>query len=44
VNRYDPAAKPDGTPLTGGWLSLQSESHPVQFQRVLIQSLEGSQD
>ena len=44
VNGYDPAAKPDGTPLTGGYIALQSESHPVQFRRVLIQVLEGNQD
>lgn len=33
-------AKVDGTPLTGGYLALQSESHPVQFRRVLVRELE----
>jgi hypothetical protein len=44
VNGYDPDAKPDGTPLTGGYIALQAESHPVQFRRVLIQPLEAGQD
>lgn len=44
VNGFDPAAKTDGTPLTGGYISLQSESHPVQFRRVLIRLLEENQD
>ncbi|NIG57640.1 DUF1080 domain-containing protein [Chitinophaga sp. Cy-1792] len=30
----DPAVKQDGKPLTEGSISLQSESHPVQFRRV----------
>ena len=41
VNGFDPSAKQDGTPLTSGWIALQSESHPIQFRRVLIQRLEG---
>lgn len=39
VNGYDPAAKVDGTPLEGGWIALQSESHPVQFRKVWIREL-----
>jgi hypothetical protein len=39
VEGYDPAAKPDGRPLTGGHIALQSESHPIQFRRVLIRDL-----
>lgn len=39
VNGYDPAAKPDGTSLSGGYVALQSESHPIQFRRVLIRPL-----
>src|SRR5688572_24720466 len=41
VNGHDPAQKPDGTPLARGYISLQSESHPIQFRRVELLSLEG---
>ncbi|MEQ8417139.1 MAG: DUF1080 domain-containing protein [Imperialibacter sp.] len=41
VNRFDPAAKQDGMPLTEGWISLQSESHPIQFRKVELMNLEG---
>ena len=34
VSNYDPKQKIDGTPLKGGYISLQSESHPVQFRKV----------
>lgn len=44
VNGFDPAAKPDGTLLTGGTISLQSESHPVEFQNVELLNLEGCMD
>ena len=39
VTGHDPAAKTDGRALTGGYLALQSESHPIQFRRVLIRPL-----
>lgn len=39
VNGYLPSAKADGTPLTGGWIALQSESHPVQFRRIWIRKI-----
>ncbi len=39
VNGHDPAGKQDGTRLTGGYISLQSESHPIQFRQVLIREL-----
>jgi hypothetical protein len=39
VDGYLPEAKVDGTPLTGGWIALQSESHPVQFRKVWIKRL-----
>jgi hypothetical protein len=29
----------DGQPLSGGYIALQSESHPVQFRKVLIRNL-----
>ena len=34
----------DGTPLSGGYISLQSESHPVEFKNVLLLNLEGCMD
>jgi ABC-type molybdate transport system substrate-binding protein len=39
VNGHDPAEKPDGEPLERGYLSLQSESHPIQFRRVELLEL-----
>src|SRR6185436_16628561 len=36
VNNYDPAIKKDGTRLSEGYISLQSESHPVEFRKVEI--------
>jgi hypothetical protein len=39
VNGHDPAAKRDGERLTGGYIALQSESHPIQFRRVLIRQI-----
>ena len=41
VNGYDPAMKPDGELLAGGYIALQSESHPVQFRRIELLDLEG---
>ncbi len=40
VNGHDPAMKPDGEPLTGGYIALQSESHPIQFRRIELLNLE----
>ncbi|MCU0376964.1 MAG: DUF1080 domain-containing protein [Bacteroidales bacterium] len=31
---------PDGTPLEGGYISLQAESHPVEFRKVELLVLE----
>ena len=39
VSPVDPAAKRDGELLTGGYIALQSESHPIQFRRVLIRPI-----
>lgn len=36
VNNYDPAIKKDGQLLSSGYISLQSESHPVEFRKVEI--------
>lgn len=44
VDGFDPAVKRDGTPLTGGTISLQSESHPLEFQSVELLNLEGCMD
>jgi len=44
VNGYDPAVKIDGTPLSRGFISLQSESHPIDFRRVELLNLEGCTD
>jgi hypothetical protein len=40
VSNYDPAFKKDGQLLTGGYISLQSESHPIEFRKVEIINLE----
>ena len=39
VTNFDPAVKQDGRPLTGGYISLQSESHPVEFRKVELRDL-----
>jgi hypothetical protein len=35
---------PDGTPITEGYISLQSESHPVEFRKVELLNLKGCMD
>ncbi|MBI1358386.1 MAG: DUF1080 domain-containing protein [Acidobacteria bacterium] len=44
VDGFDPKAKPDGALLSGGSISLQSESHPVEFRKVELLELEGCMD
>jgi hypothetical protein len=44
VNQFIPGAKQDGMPLTGGFISLQSESHPIEFRKVEILNLAGCKD
>ncbi len=39
VDDYDPVVKKDGTMLSGGYISLQSEGHPVEFRKVEIMDL-----
>ena len=39
VSNYDPAVKKDGQLLASGYISLQSESHPVEFRKVEIMDL-----
>ena len=40
----DPAVKVDGTPLTGGYISLQAETAPIDFRKVELLNLEGCAD
>ncbi|NND04830.1 MAG: DUF1080 domain-containing protein [Saprospiraceae bacterium] len=44
VNDFDPMAKKDGKPLSEGYISLQSESHPVAFRKVELLNLCGCMD
>jgi hypothetical protein len=44
VSGHDPAVKKDGMLLSEGYISLQSESHPVEFRRVELLNLVGCMD
>jgi hypothetical protein len=44
VSPVDPAVKVDGRPLTGGYISLQAETAPIDFRRVELLNLEGCMD
>lgn len=44
VSNFDPAAKPDGMLLNEGYISLQSESHPIEFRKVELLNLVGCID
>jgi hypothetical protein len=44
VANHDPAAKRDGEILTSGTISLQAESHPVEFRKVELLNLVGCMD
>jgi hypothetical protein len=44
VNNYDAKIKIDGSPLTEGFISLQAESHPVEFRKVELLELKGCKD
>lgn len=44
VSNFDPAAKPDGQLLNEGYISLQSESHPIEFRKVELLNLVGCID
>jgi hypothetical protein len=37
----DPAVKVDGTPLTKGYIAIQSETAPTEFRKIEIMLLEG---
>ena len=44
VAGFRPEAKQDGAPLREGYISLQSESHPVEFRKVELLNLAGCTD
>ena len=44
VSGHDPAVKKDGMLLGEGYISLQSESHPVEFRKVELLNLVGCAD
>ena len=44
VANFDPAVKRDGAPMTEGYISLQAESHPVEFRKVELLELAGCTD
>jgi hypothetical protein len=44
VSNFDPAVKRDGMALTEGYISLQSESHPIEFRKVELLNLVGCTD
>lgn len=44
VSHFDAAQKRDGELLTSGSISLQSESHPVDFRKVELLNLSGCRD
>jgi hypothetical protein len=44
VNNFDPQVKKDGTLLSEGYISLQSESHPIEFRKVELLNLAGCTD
>jgi hypothetical protein len=44
VAHFDPAVKRDGETLESGSISLQAESHPIEFRKVELLSLVGCMD
>lgn len=42
VSKFDPAVKVDGTPVTGGYIALQSESHPIEFKKIKVMELDAN--
>ena len=44
VSPVDPGVKIDGKLIEGGYISLQSESHPIDFRRVAILDLSKEKD
>jgi len=44
VDNYNSTTKPDGKLIEGGYISLQSESHPIDFRKVELLNLAGCMD
>ncbi|MCI0339154.1 MAG: DUF1080 domain-containing protein [Acidobacteria bacterium] len=44
VSNFDENVKKDGTLLSEGYISLQSESHPIEFRKVELLNLSGCTD
>jgi Domain of Unknown Function (DUF1080) len=44
VSNFDEKVKKDGTLLSEGYISLQSESHPIEFRKVELLNLVGCTD
>jgi 3-keto-disaccharide hydrolase len=44
VSPVDPKVKVDGTPLTGGYISIQAETAPIDFRKIELLNLEGCKD
>ena len=44
VTPFDPAVKVDGTPMTGGSISIQAETAPADFRKIELLNLEGCMD
>jgi hypothetical protein len=36
--------KVDGTPLTGGYISIQAETAPIDFRKIELVNLDGCSD
>ena len=44
VSGHRSEMKPDGEPLSEGYIALQSEGHPIQFRRIELLNLAGCMD
>ncbi|MBI1941570.1 MAG: DUF1080 domain-containing protein, partial [Acidobacteria bacterium] len=44
VNHFNPWVKEDGKLLSEGYISVQSESHPIEFRKVELLNLAGCMD
>jgi enterochelin esterase family protein len=44
VDNFDATTKPDGKLMDSGYISLQSESHPIDFRKVELLNLAGCMD
>jgi len=44
VSPVDPKVKVDGTPLAGGYISIQAETAPIDFRKIEVLNLEGCKD